>query len=220
MKNNISLILLISCVSVVSVPTMGICKETTCREGIFQVSLPATWTRLPDQMLDEMKKTMIEGGRELAEASKSADPNDISEKTIPFVSGFQFQTDNRRILLVFAGVSSPIIMDRDVMYKTNDERVKWGIDTGRLKKTSKGVSKLDINDVPCLLQDIETTEGGRMMMYSFFVSEHPKMMYSVQIICDDPNIYDKCANDIASIIKSLKVVREVTLPEGSKNGAK
>ena len=220
MKNHLSLILLISCVFVVSVPTPGICAETAYREGIFQVSLPATWTRMPDQMLDEMRKVMIEGGKELAEASKSADPNDLNEKAIPFVSGFQLQVDNKRILLIFAGVSSPVIMDRDEMYKTNDERVKWGIDTGRLKKTSKGVSKLDINDVPCLLQDIETKEGGRMMMYSFFVSEHPKMTYSVQFICDDPNMYDKYANDIASIIKSLKVVRKVTLPEGSKKGAK
>ena len=208
MKNRLPLILLLACVFLVSVPARSICQEVAYREGIFQVSVPLAWTRMPDQMLDEMKKVMVGGGRELADASKSADPNDFSEKSIPFVSGFQLQISKKRILLVFSGVSSPIIMNRDDMYKTNDERVKWGIDTGRLKRTSKGVSKLDIDGVPCLLQDIETKEGGRMQMYSFFVPEHPKMTYSVQIISDDIPMYDKYANDLASIIRSIRVIRK------------
>jgi coenzyme F420-reducing hydrogenase beta subunit len=98
-------------------------------------------------------------------------------------------------------------MDRDEMYKTNQERVRWGVDTGRLKKTSKGVSKLAVDGVPCLLQDIETREGGLLQMYSFFVPEYPRMGYSVQIMCDDTSTYNKHAKDLASIINSITVVR-------------
>lgn len=208
MKNRFPLIFLLACAVVVSMSFEGICEDTTYHEGIFQVTIPATWTRMPDQMLNEMRKVMVGGGRELAEASKSADPNDISEKSIPFVSGFQLQTAGKRILLTFSGMTSPIIMDREDMYKTNTERVKWGIDTGRLKKTSKGVSKLEIDGILCLLQDIETKEGGRMQMYSFFVPAYPKMIYSVQIISDDIATWNKHANDFSTIFKSIKVVQK------------
>lgn len=207
MKNRHLAVLLLVCVYVLSVPLYGISEDRTYHEGIFKVILPSTWTRMPQQMLDEMKKNMVSGGRELARASKSADPNDISHEAIPFVSGFYLQDGNRRILLTFSGVSSPIIMNRDEMYKTNQERVKWGIDTGRLKKTSKGVSKMDIDGIPCLLQDIELRKG-RMQDYLFFVPEYPRMVYGLSIISDDMATYNKHANDLASIVKSIKIVRK------------
>ena len=207
MGNRHLVVLLIVCVYVLLVPLYGISEDRTYHEGIFKVTMLSTWTRMPQQMLDEMKKNMVSGGRELAVASKSADPNDISHEAIPFVSGFQLQDGNRRILLTFSGVSSPIIMNRDEMYKTNQERVKWGIDTGRLKKTSKGVSKMDIDGTPCLLQDIELREG-RMQDYSFFVPEYPRMVHGLSIISDDMATYNKHANDLASIIKSIKIVRK------------
>jgi hypothetical protein len=208
MKNRHLVILLLVCAYLLSVPLYAISEDRTYQEELFKVTLPSTWTRMPQQMLEEMKNTMVSGGRELARASKSADPNDISHEAIPFVSGFQLKDGSQRILLTFSGVSSPIIMNRDDMYKTNQERVKWGIDTGRLKTTSNGVSKLDIDGIPCLLQDIETKEGGRLQMYSFFIPEYPRMVYSVQIICDDMSTYNKHANDLASIIKSIKIVRK------------
>ena len=208
MQNRLIAVLLIVCVYVLSVPFYGIAEDRTYHEGIFQLTLPSTWTKMPQQMIDEMKKAMISGGRELARASKSADPNDVSNETIPFVSGFQLQSGNKRILLTFSGVSLPTITNRDEMYKTNQDRVKWGIDTGRLKKTSKGVSKMDIAAIPCLLQDIETREGGRMLAYSFFVPEYPRMAYGLSIISDDMATYNKHANDLASIIKSIKIVRK------------
>lgn len=202
------LTILLWCVFIVSMPTQSRCEEVQYREGIFQVSLSKAWTRMPQGMLDEMKKTMITGGRELATASKSADPNDINQASIPFVSGFQLQDGSKRILMPLSGVTSPIAMDIEDMYKTNSERTKWGIDTGRLKKTSKGVSKLTIDGVPCLLMDIETDSGGRMQMYSLFLSEYPKMTYSFQFICDDIAICNKHGAELSSIVKSIKVVRK------------
>lgn len=93
------------------------------------------------------------------------------------------------------------------MFKTNTDRTKWGIETKRLKSNSR-VIKLDIDGIPCLLQDIEITAGGRMQMYSFFVQAHPKMMYSVQFICDDVVIWNKHSDEISKIVKSIKVVRK------------
>jgi hypothetical protein len=196
------------CIYVLSLPIYGLSEERTYQEGIFKMTLPSGWTKMPKQMLDDMKRTMIAGGRELARASRSADPNDFSHEAITFVSGFQLQDGNRRVLLTLVGLASPAIMNREEMYKTNQERVKWGIDTGRLKKTSKGVSKLDIDGVPCLLQDIETKEGGLMQMYSFFVPEYPRISYGVQIICDHMPTYTKHANELGFIIKSIKIVRK------------
>lgn len=208
MKTKIGTILLLSCVSMVTMPTQSRSEEAQYREGIFQVSLPQTWTRMPGPMLDEMRKTMITGGKELATASRSADPNDMNQATIPFVSGFQLQDGSKRILLPLLGVASPIVMDREEMFKTNSERVKWGTDTGRLKKTSKGVSRLTIDGVPCLLMDIETDAGGRMQMYSFFLADYPKMTYSLQVICDDVGICNKHDAELTSIVKSIKVLRK------------
>ncbi len=208
MKSRLTAIFLLACAAVVLVSLEGICEYTTYHEGIFQVTLPSTWTRMSDRMLEEAMKVAVAGGRELAEDSKSADPNDLSEKTIRFVSGFQLQSASKRILLTFLGVTSPIIMDREDMYKTNAERVKWGINTGRLRKTSKGVSKLEIDGITCLLQDVETIEGGRLQMYSFFVPEYPKMIYSLQIICDDVATFNRHAKDLSAIVKSIKVVKK------------
>lgn len=207
MANRHLVVFLLVCVYVLSIPLYGISEDSTYREGIFKVTLPSTWTRMPNQMLDEFKKNMISGGRDLARASKSGDPNDLSHEAITFVSGFQLQDGNRRLLLILSGLSSPIITNRDDMYKTNQERVKWGIDTGRLKKTSKGVSKIEVDGIPCLLQDIELREGC-LQDYSFFVPEYPRMVYGLSIISDDMATYNKHANDLASIIKSIKIVRK------------
>lgn len=202
------LTVLLWCVFIFSMSTQSRSEDVQYREGIFQISLSKAWTRMPQTMLDEMTQTMITGGQELAIASKSADPNDINQSTIPFVSGFLLQDGSKRILMPLSGVTSPIAMDIDDMYKTNSERVKWGIDTGRLKNTSKGVSKLTIDGVPCLLMDIETDSGGRLQMYSFFLSEYPKMTYSLQFICDDIVICNKHDAELSSIVKAMKVVRE------------
>ncbi len=208
MKIRFLLSFFIACLGFLSVPRQGVCEDMNYQEGVFQVNISSDWTRMPDEMLSEMREVMIGGGRDLAESSNLADPNDINEKAIPFVSGFQLQRGDKRILLTFSGVDSPVVMDREEMFETNTERVQWGIDTGRLKKTSKGVSKLELDGIPCLLQDIETQQGGRMQMYSFFIPEHPKMLYSVQIICDDKETWDAQAEDLSAIIEAIKVVRK------------
>ncbi len=208
MKKYPTLIFLLACITFVSVPLQGICEDTAYQEGVFKVVLPSTWTRMSKEMVEEMKGIMLTGGRELAEASKLADSKAISEETFPFLSGFQLRAGDKRILLVFAGFSSPEILDREEMCKTNAERVQWGIDSGRLKKNSKGVSKLDIDGIPCLLQDIVVIQGGRMQMYLFFVPEYPKMSYCVQLIADDSDIWDKYSGDISSMISSMKVARK------------
>jgi len=60
----------------------------TFHEGIFQISIPPSWTRLPSQELDQFLREMVSGARELAETSNTARPSDISKEAIPFMSGF------------------------------------------------------------------------------------------------------------------------------------
>ena len=178
----------------------------TFREGVFEVNLPSSFSRVSKSKLDELRRAMIEGVMELAEASKLVDPRDISEKGISFFSVFQNQ--NGKLLLVFMGMPSPVVMDRDEMYRTNSERTKWGIDSGRLRKTSKGVSKLSIDGAACLLQDIEIQGGERVQTYLFFLPEAPKGTFQFAIICDDNASCDANVQDIEAIIKSLKVFRQ------------
>jgi hypothetical protein len=176
------------------------------REGIFEVNLPSSFTRVSASKLDELRRTMMGGVRELAEASRLADPRDISAKGLSFLSAFQNQ--GGKPLLVFIGMQSPVVMDRDDMYKTNSERIKWGIESGRLRSTSKGVSKLRVAGVPCLLQDIEVQEGGRMQTYLFFIPEAPKAAFQFAVICDDLATYHANAQDLEAIVASLKIVRK------------
>jgi hypothetical protein len=147
---------------------------------------------------------MMGGSRELAEASKLVNPRDISDKGVAFLSVFQNQ--NGKLLLMLIGMQSPVVVDRDEMYRSNVEKIKWGIDSGRLQKASKGVSKLSIDGVPCLLQDIETQVGARMLTYEFFIPGASKGVFSVCIACDDNPTYIANTRDIETIIKSIRVI--------------
>jgi hypothetical protein len=202
---NITFILLVTFTCLATSMLNGVSFGATFREGVFEVTLPSSFARVSEPKLDELRRTMMGGARELAEASKSADPRDI-EKGMSFLSAFQNQ--DGKLLLVLIGMQSPVVMDRDEMYRTNSERIKWGIDSGRLRKTSKGVSKLSIDGVPCLLQEIETPAGARMQTYLFFLPEAPRATFQFAITCDDNATWDRNVRDIEAIIKSLKVIRK------------
>jgi hypothetical protein len=202
---NFIIVVLVAFAYVAMSMVTGVSFGATFREGIFQVNLPSSISRVSKSKLDELQRTMMGGIKELAEASKLADPRDI-EKGVSFLSAFQ--NPNGKLLLVFMGMPSPTPMDLSEMYRTNSERIRWGIDSGRLRKTSKGVSKLSIDGVPCLLQDIETQTGGRMQTYLFILPEAPKGTFQFGIICDDNATYDTNARDIDAIIKSLKIIRK------------
>jgi hypothetical protein len=83
----------------------AIVHGTTFREGIFEVNLPSSFTRVPPAELGEIRRAMVGGGRELAEASKSGEARYISENTITFLSAFQ--TEGGRLALAIAGIQSP-----------------------------------------------------------------------------------------------------------------
>ncbi|RJX29934.1 MAG: hypothetical protein C4525_13740 [Desulfarculus sp.] len=208
MLRRTALILCLASALLAALPALGQAKSAVHRAGIFKLSLPAKWTRMPKAALEEWKKTMVSGGRELAEASQSADPNQFSEKSIPFLAGFMRPAGNKPIRLVFSGMTSPVKLNRQEMYKTNQERVQWGIKTGRLKAASKGMSKLKIDGVPCLLQDVETRLGQRMKVYYFFVPQRPKMAYGMVFLCDAAATFDRYAGEVSAIVKSIKVVRK------------
>ena len=55
MKNSFRLISMIGCAAIILMSIQGICEDNKYQEGIFQVILPSIWTRIPDQMLNELK---------------------------------------------------------------------------------------------------------------------------------------------------------------------
>jgi hypothetical protein len=203
-KVSIKLLALFICIAVSIVASISYGADY--KEGIFQVSLPSSISRVSKSKLDALRTNMMGGVKELAEASKLADPRDISEKGMSFLSAFQNQ--NGQLLLVFMGMPSPTPMNFDEMYRINSERIKWGIDSGRLSNTSKGVSKLSIDGIPCLLQDIEL-KGSRMQTYLFILPEAPKGTFQFAVQCDDKATWDENAPGLEAILRSLKIVRKI-----------
>lgn len=176
------------------------------REGIFDLTLSSKWTRLPQEFLHDLKRGAVNAARELAEASKSADPKDV---TAPVAAGFKLQDGSTRILLILSYQPSPTPVDREEMYRTNHDRVRWGIDTGRLKATSKGVSRTTIDSIPSLLVDIETENGARLQDYSLFVAAHPRGVHQLSFMSDTAT-FNRHSNELACILESIKIVQHPT----------
>jgi len=181
-------------------------KFNTYTEGVFKIAIPSNFTKLTGKLLDEFKEIMIKGGQELARVSKTADPNEINEQQFCFFSVFHNPTG--KLLVVLTGYHNSVIMDRDEMYKINAQRIAWGIKSGRLSSSSKGVSKLIIDNIPCLLMDIEAIGGARMLTYLFFVPEYPKHSFVIDIICENSSCYEENKNVIATIVNSIKIIRK------------
>lgn len=175
----------------------------TFKEGIFQVSMPSHFTKVTGRKLKEFRSQYMNGGQELAEASKSADPKVLDKISLSFFSAYD--TSQGKVSIFFAGIQTPVVMNRDEMYKTNAERIEWGINSGRLSKNSKGVTKLTIDHVPSLFMDIETIGGGRLLTYLFFVSENPKYSFQIGIVCNKGH-YGKNEGIIKSIVNSVKIM--------------
>jgi len=204
MKRFLTFAVLIGCMYSVALWAGSEGMDKTYNDGLFQITLPSDFARVTGSLLDELKRTMLGGARELATASKTADPKEISEKWLSFLSAFQNPSRKLLVILMAAGPET-VPMDREEMYKTNTQRITWGKESKRLSKNSKGVSRLMIDNIPCLLMDIETIGGARMLTYSFFLSKYPKHSFQVAISCDDRTCYEKNENDIATIVKSIKI---------------
>ena len=206
MKKLFALTVLVICMCFVGVLANAEELYVTYTEGIFQVKIPLNYTKVTGSLLDELKKMMLEGERELADESKTAESSGIDEEWLSFFSVFRNPSRNLMIELMGAGQEPNV--DRDEMCKTNTQRITWGIESGRLSKRSKGVSKTMIDNVPCLLMDIETINGARLLTYSFFAPKYPQYSFQDAISCDDLTCYENNKNDIEAIIKSIKVTKK------------
>ena len=204
MKRSFLFVVFLVCILTGYVFAQNKASQITVKEGIFQLNLSSSFNKVTGNRLKEFKKQMMEGGQELAQSSKSADPKDINEKSLSFFS--VFETPDGKVNVFLMGGDNSVVMSRDEMYKTNKERIEWGKNSGRLSKNTKGVSKLMIDNVPCLLMDIETISGGRLLSYLFFVSEYPKYGFQVAV-GSDKNYFEKNERELNSIISSIKIVR-------------
>ena len=74
-------------------PVFGLCfgiaysqekaSPTTCTEGIFTFKVPSNMTKIQGPIVQSLKNQMIQGGRELAKASGTADPHLFAESHSP-----------------------------------------------------------------------------------------------------------------------------------------
>ena len=176
-------------------------SEKTHTEGIFTFKAPANLRKIQGPRAESLKSQMIQGGRELAEASGSADPNLFTESSLTFFAAYELGAGDSIFALV--GDKLPVEMNRDEMFNTNSKRIQWGRNAGQLSSDSKGVSKLDIDGIPTLLMDIVSPNGERLQTYTFFVPNLPR--HSFAITFKSPKGEDQ--KTIDDILKSLKIAR-------------
>jgi len=207
MKEVSLLAMSILCLLSTSVATGPKAIQTMYTEGIFQVDIPSDFTRVTGSKLEEFRNMWVGGARDLADESGLADPNYLTKIKLSFFS--IFQKSNGKLTIAFMGMSVPDTMNLDEMLKTNTDRTRWGIEAGHLSRSSKGVSKLMIDSVSCLLMDIESAAGSRLLTYSFFLPKHPKYSFALGIACDDKATYEKDQNVIVAIVKSIRITRAV-----------
>jgi hypothetical protein len=153
-----------------------------------------------------MRRALNAGSRGLAQSSGLADPRDVSEKGMSFFAAFR--SANGRLTWVFTGnqIDQPTSIDE--MSRTNAERVRWGIDSGQLKRSSRGVSRATIDGVPCLLQDIDHASGARLRTWLCFVPEAPRAHFSVNVICEDAATCEQHWVDVNGVLRDMKIVRQ------------
>jgi hypothetical protein len=176
-------------------------SEERCTEGIFTFEAPFNLKKIQGARAENLKSQMMQGGRELAEASRTADPNLFTKSSLTFFSAYELAGGD--FLFILMGVESPVEMNRDEMFNANSERIRWGKDSGQLSSESKGVSKLDIDGIPSLLMDIVSSNGERMQTYTFFIPDHPKHSFAIAF----KSTGGKNQATIDGILSSLKIGR-------------
>ncbi|MCX6908363.1 MAG: tetratricopeptide repeat protein [Verrucomicrobia bacterium] len=176
-------------------------REGTCKEGIFTFKALSNLTKIQGSKAQSLKSQMMQGGRELAEASGSADPNLFTESSLTFFSAYELAGGD--LLFILMGDKSPVEMNRDEMFNANSERIRWGKNSNQLSSDSKGVSKLDIDGIPSLLMDIVSPNGERLQTYTFFVPDHPKHSFAITF----KSSKGQHQTMIDGILGSLKIVR-------------
>jgi hypothetical protein len=178
--------------------------EKTCTEGIFTFKVPSNLTKIEGPRSQSLKSQMMQGGRELAKASGTADPNLFTESSLTFFSAYELAGGD--LLFILMGDKSPVEMNRDEMFNTNSERIQWGKNSGQLSNESKGVSKLGIDGIPSLLMDIVSPKRERMQTYTFFVPDHPKHSFAIAFKSSE----GKYQTTIDEILSSLKIAHAKT----------
>ena len=186
----------------------------TCTEGIFTFKVPSNLTRIQGPKVQSLKNQMMQGGRELAKASGTADPYLFAESSLTFFSAYESAAGD--MLFILLGDKSPTEMSRGEMFNTNSERIRWGKNSGQLSSGSKGAFQLDIDGIPSLLMDIVSPNGERLQTYTFFVPDHPK--HSFAITFKTPKGQYQATID--EILGSLKIARtKASLPGPEREGA-
>jgi len=188
--------------------------EKTCTEGIFTFKVPSNLTKIQGARSESLKSQMMQGGRELAKESGTADPNLFTESSLTFFSAYESAGGD--LLFVLMGDKLPIEVNRDEMFNTNSERILWGKNSGQLSSESKGVSKLDIDGIPSLLMDIVSPNRERMQTYTFFVPDHPKHSFAIAFKSSD----GKHQATIDGILGSLTIARAETSAPSAQSESK
>jgi len=208
-KINIIITIILVFLLAISVWAQNKNHEKIFSEGIFQFKLPSNFYRVTGQKLEEMKRQTIQGARELAEKSKLDNPKAFNQSSLSFFSAYQ--TQNEELKIIFMG--NQAVMNYDEMYEYNVRKIKWGINSGELSKNSKGVSKLIIDNTPCLLMDMEFPDETRLLSYYFFSPKYSDHIFLIGLTVEKGQ-FGKNDYIIKSFVNSIKIaLQDITLGE-------
>lgn len=112
---------------------------------------------------------MSQEASKLAEKSKTAGAEQFTEQNFTMFAAYATVTED--LLIIMYQEQLPVTKDREVMLELNTQRINWGIASGYLSPTSKGVTKLNIDGIPSLLMDVVLPTGERLQTYMFFISK-------------------------------------------------
>ena len=171
-------------------------QQKTYSEGVFHITLPATYERAPDGPLLETVKKQFMGQH--------------ADLQLSFFRFFaKLTTEGLFIFVLEYQRSGPV--DLNMIYGSYVKKFKQDCESGALAKTSRGVSKVTLDGLPSILIDRETAKGSRIIYYYFALPEYPSKFFSFGISAriDTFNAHE---TELGEIIKSLKIKRS---PENS-----
>ena len=170
--------------------------------GAFKFEQPSSMGPVTGRALEQLQQGVQGGARNLAERSGMADPQAAGALGTAFFKAFR-TTDNK-VTLAFMGQPAMDSSDLSEMLASGRERVNWGIQNGQLRSTSN-VTRNNLGNVPCILQNIEHRSGARLRTWLCFASNAPRTQMTMSIICEDQVACEKHRQDIDNVIATVRV---------------
>jgi hypothetical protein len=167
--------------------------KKTYFEGIFRITLPSTYQKMAEgPALDRIKKKSVE---ELS--SHAGTPK------LLFFANFRRSLAGD-LFIDLKGMQMPQPRDLDQIYNNLVRMLQRKMESGAYLKTSKGISRVTIDGVPCLKEDRETARGRRVITYGFALPEDRSKLFMMDFF-GPSDAFKANETEVEEIIKSLKI---------------